>query len=419
METQSFGALAGYRVLDLAQGSCLMCGKILADLGADVIKVEPPRGDPTRYVGPFYKDVPHPERSLFWFAYNTNKRSITLDIETTDGKDMFKRLTKSADFIIESFEPGYLDALELGYLSLSEINPRVILVSITPFGQTGPYAQYKSTDLICWAMGGALYISGDPDQPPNWISFPQAFLHAGAEAATASLISHWYRETTGEGQHIDVSVQQSVLWATMNITAYWDLSKRNVTRKGSSFTFLNASVQETFPCKDGFVTFLPRGGALSGAIRSVQALVSWMAEENMAPEWLKNLDWVNDFEATRVTQEMADRLEKSISEFTMTKTKAELYARAIKEGMLLAPVNTAKDIAQDGQLISREYWMSVDHPELGDRLTYCGPFVKLSETPINIRLRPPLIGEHNEEIYVDEFGLSRDDLVVLREIGAI
>ncbi|MFC1948616.1 CoA transferase [Chloroflexota bacterium] len=161
------GMLSPYRALDLTDEKGLLCGKILADLGADVIKIERPGGDPARNIGPFYHDEPDPEKSLYWFAYNTSKRGITLDIETTDGKEIFKQLVKNADFIIESFPPGYLDSIGLGYSALEKIKPDIILISITPFGQTGPYKDYKTSDIVAWAMGGEMAPFGDPDRPPH------------------------------------------------------------------------------------------------------------------------------------------------------------------------------------------------------------------------------------------------------------
>ena len=156
--------LSPYRVLDLTDDKGFLCGRILADLGADVIKVETPGGDPARNTGPFYKDIPDPEKSLFWFSYNTNKRSITLNLESLDGQDIFRNLSKTADFVIESFAPDYLDSLSIGYSALSEINPRIIMTSITPYGQTGPYRDYKAYDLTLQASGGLMYVSGDPDR---------------------------------------------------------------------------------------------------------------------------------------------------------------------------------------------------------------------------------------------------------------
>jgi len=158
--------LGSYRVLDLSDEKGMFCGKFLGDFGADVIKIEPPGGSPARNIGPFYHDIPDPEKSLFWFAYNSSKRGITLNIETSDGQEIFKRLVKTADFIVETFTPGYMESLGLGYDTMNRINPRIIVCSITPFGQTGPYKDYKSSDLIALATGGLLYICGDPERPP-------------------------------------------------------------------------------------------------------------------------------------------------------------------------------------------------------------------------------------------------------------
>ena len=162
--------LGPYRVLDLTDEKGLLCGKIPGDLGADVIKVERPGGDPARNTGPFYHNEADPEKSLFWFAYNTSKRGITLDIETTDGQDIFKKLVKTADFVIESCPPGYMDRLGLSYSALERVNPGIIMVSITPFGQTGSYRDYKAPDIVAWAMGGIMYINGNADSPPVRVS---------------------------------------------------------------------------------------------------------------------------------------------------------------------------------------------------------------------------------------------------------
>jgi crotonobetainyl-CoA:carnitine CoA-transferase CaiB-like acyl-CoA transferase len=169
--------LEGYLALDLTDEKGFLCGRILGDLGVDVIKVEPPGGDPSRRIAPFYKDIPDPEKSLYWFAYNANKRGITLNIESEEGKEIFKKLVKTAHFVIESHSPGYMDSLGLGYPSLSRVNRAIILTSITPFGQAGPYASYKASDITEMGMCGLMYLCGDPDLPPARISFPQAYLH--------------------------------------------------------------------------------------------------------------------------------------------------------------------------------------------------------------------------------------------------
>ena len=231
-EERKESMLGSFRVLDLTSDKGFLCGKILGDLGADVIKIEPPGGDPARSIGPFYHNIPQPEKSLYWFAFNNNKRGITLDIETRDGQEIFKGLVKTADFVIESFAPGYMDSLGLGYSALSEINPRIIVTSITPFGQTGPYKDYKASDIVVIAMMGWMYLCGDPDRPPVRISFPQAYLNASAEAAASSMIAHYYRETTGEGQHVDVSAQHSLITNAFNAPSFWEFNRIILQRAG-------------------------------------------------------------------------------------------------------------------------------------------------------------------------------------------
>src|SRR4030042_2395688 len=189
--------LDAYRVLDLTDERGFICGKTLADLRADVVKIEPPGGDPARSMGPFCRDVPGAEESLYWMAYNVNKRGITLNIETKDGQAIFKRLARNADFVIESFAPGRLKALGLGYEVLCQLNPRVILTSITPFGQSGPYREYGTADIVSMALGGYLYLTGEPDRPPVRIGFPQAYLPAALAAAAGAMIAHCARPSPG------------------------------------------------------------------------------------------------------------------------------------------------------------------------------------------------------------------------------
>ena len=231
--TETKSLLAPYRVLDLTDEKGLLCGKLFGDMGADVIKIECPGGDPARNIGPFYHDDIDSERSLSWFAFNLNKRGITLNIETDDGRELFKSLVKTADFLIESFPPGYLDQLGLGYASLETINPRIIMVSISPFGQTGPYAHYKAYDIVGMAMGGMMQICGDPDRPPVRITYPQAYLFASAEAVVGAMAAHYYREATGEGQHVDISMQQCIVGLGMTAPAIWELMQINQKRGGS------------------------------------------------------------------------------------------------------------------------------------------------------------------------------------------
>jgi crotonobetainyl-CoA:carnitine CoA-transferase CaiB-like acyl-CoA transferase len=422
MVNEKTGAtIAGpYRVLDLTGDGCLIGGRLLADMGAEVVQIEPPDGSPSR-IAPFYKDIPDPEKSLFWFAYCANKRGITLDITRPEGQALFKQLVKKTDVILESFAPSYLDSLNLGYTDLCKIKPDIILASITPFGQTGPKSHYRGSDLAVWAAGGYLYICGDEDSPPVWISFPQASLFGGAEAAIGAMTALWHRARSGEGQYIDVSMQECAASPTMNVLPMWGVSHVAFHRSGGCLYVSGTGVKQPiyFKCRDGYVMVLAQGGN-EPFVSSSRRLVEWMGEEGRLPDWLKKMDWVKDYDASTLGQELADKVGAAIEQFTLTKTKTELYEEgAIQRQILLAPVATAQGISEDVQLRSREYWRKIPHPELAGELTYCGPFIRLSETPLQNRRRAPRIGEHNTEIYGHELGLSGDELRDLKKKGII
>ena len=412
------GLLNSYRVLDLTDKNGFLCGRILADLGADVIKIEKPGGDPSRNLGPFYHDIPDPEKNIYWYVYNLNKRGITLNIESEDGKQIFKQLSKTADFVIESFPPGYLDNLGLGYEVLSKVNPRVVVTSITPFGHDEPYRNYKATDIIVMAMGGLLYITGTPDKPPLRISLPQAFLLASAHGAAASMVAHFYRETSGEGQHVDVSAQECVLWEIANAIPLYELN-RNILKRAGSFLSgrWNGTRQRLlWKCRDGYVLFYILGGAFG--IKTNKAIVQWMEEKDMLPDYLENFDW-SVFDMANQTQEMQDLIESPIADLFMEYTKNELYDQAQKRGIMLCPVCNSKDIFENDQLKYRDFWTEIKHPELDGSITYPGAFAKLSRTPIEIKSRAPLIGEHNNEVYQNELGLSLSEISALQQHGVI
>jgi crotonobetainyl-CoA:carnitine CoA-transferase CaiB-like acyl-CoA transferase len=213
--------LSPYRVLDLTTERGFLCGQILGDLGADVIKIEPPGGSSARRLGPFFEDRADPNRSICWWAYNRNKRGITLNLETDEGRELLYRLVARARFLIESYNPGYLNGRGLGYADLAAHNRELIYVSITPFGQHGPKAAYADSDLVILATGGPLLLYGDEDRPPVRLSVPQAYLHASGDAAVGALVANHECNRSGTGQHVDVSAQQSVTLATQaNNLAY-------------------------------------------------------------------------------------------------------------------------------------------------------------------------------------------------------
>jgi len=417
-EKGTSGLLSPFRVLDLTDEKGHFCGKILSDLGAEVIKVELPGGDDSRNVGPFYHDTPDTEMSLYWFALNSGKKGITLDIETVDGQEIFKRLVQSSHFVIESFDPGYMDSLGLGYSNLSKVSPDIILVSITPFGQSGPYKEYKTSDLVSIAMSGFLYLTGDPDKPPVRIGFPQAYLHAGSQAATGALVAHYYRNTHGIGQQVDVSIQESMVPTLSMARFYWDRQQIIVKRAGNFRSGLSSkSVQRSiWPCKNGFISFVLFGGRMGASTN--RNLVAWMDSEGMAVDVLKNKDW-EAFDISVLTQEEFDRFEAPLSKFFLTHTKEELFEEAVKRRMMIYPVNTVEDILGDAQLKSRQFWSEIDYPELNATIIHPGAFAKFSETPIEIKRRAPLISEHSAEVYREILKISNDDLLILKQNGII
>ncbi len=404
--------LSPYRVLDLTDEKGQLGGKLLGDLGADVIKVEKPDGDPSRNLGPFYHDEVDPEKSLQWFAFNTSKRGITLDIEKPEGQELFRKLAKSADFVIESFPPGYMDSLGLGYSDLEKVNPGIIMIAITPFGQTGPYRDLKAPDIVVWAMGGRMYAIGDADRSPVRMSHhSQGYIQASLDAALSAMMALNYRQMTGEGQFIDISIQTALVQSG---ETGWDLRKRFQVRGGMR----NPGVQitRTWPCKDGLVTWVYMPGQFRAATNV--AFVNWLDSEGMATDFLKEFDW-EEFDYTDVSQEIMDNLEEPTAKFFMSHTKLELLEGAVQHRILFYPQFDTTDVLESVQLNAREYWVNIDHPELGTSITYPGPFAKLSETPIKISRCAPRIGEHNREIYEEGLGIPGEEILKLKQAGII
>jgi crotonobetainyl-CoA:carnitine CoA-transferase CaiB-like acyl-CoA transferase len=408
--------LSGCRALDLTDEKGFLCGKILADLGVDVIKVERPGGDPSRRMGPFWRDIADPEKSLYWFAYNNNKRGITLDIEMSDGKQIFKELVKKSDFVIESFDPGFMENLGLGYFSLTSLKKDIILTSITPFGQTGPYRDYKASDIVLMGMAGQIFLTGDSDRPPLNISISQACLHAGADAAVGTLLAYYHRKKTGEGQRVDVSLQQSAAWFLATAIPYWEVDEIVQGRVGTFRSGSRSTVQrQVWPCKDGYVFFFMIGG-MQGA-KTCRQLVKWMDDKGMGDAFLMAFDW-ESFDMATVAQEVIDKISKPIAEFFLTCTKKEVLDAAITRNISICPLFGMEDLLNDKNLSVRGFWSPIEHPELNTTIPYPRQFVRSSENEVTTRFRAPLIGEHNGEIY-GEIGLSRKDITALKEAGVI
>ncbi len=416
--------LAPYRALDLTEGGFNWCGKVLADMGADVIKVEPVGGSSARFRGPFYKDEPHPEKSLFWWAYCVNKRGITLDIDSSDGRELFRGLAAESDFILESFKPGFLEGIGLGYPSLSRLNPGLIMTSMTPFGQSGPYAHYKATDIVAWSMGGQQYASGDDDRPPVRVSFPQAELHAGAQGAAGAMTAFWQRTKSGEGQQVDVSMQTSVIWTLMNATHHPPIMNNNMERAGGARKRNGHLFRSIFQCQDGYVVANIGGGGTAGRDITVPGLIRWMEEDRVKPDFMNSVDY-NTYGAIDLAlsgeegAKLQQATQQAFSDFLSTKTKGEIYERALTHRLFMSPCNTVKDIRESPQLEARDFWLELYHPEVDAMVTYLGPYIKMGESPIRLRRPAPRIGQHNEDVYMGVLGLSRERLVHLKEVGVI
>jgi len=412
--------LGPYRVLDLTDQRGLLCGQILADLGADVIQVEPPGGSPARALGPFAGDVVDPERSLFWWAYTRNKRSVTLDLAHPDGRNLFLRLAATADFVIESMGPGGLAALDLEHATLAGTNPRIVTVSISAFGQDGPKAGWAESDLVLLAAGGPLVLQGDDDRAPVRLPVPQAYLHAAAEGAVAALVAHHERERSGLGQHVDVSAQQSVALATQSYILCDALGAPEVGRTAGGLKHGALTLRLLFPARDGFVAITFLFGSAIGPFS--QRLMHWIHEEGGCDRATRDKDWLA-YTALLTSGaepfEEFERVKALIADFTRARTKAELLAAAVERDLLIAPVSTIDEVVTSPQLAARAYWRPVPRPDQPGEVLHPGPFARFAATPLAQRRRPPRIGEHNDEIHRGELGLDDATLARLARAGVV
>ena len=321
-----------------------------------------------------------------------------------------------ADFLFESFLPGYLNGLNIGYEALREVNPGLVMVSMTPFGQDGPYAHYRASDLVGMALGGLVNLTGDPDRPPVRISEPQFGRLTGASGAAGAMIAHHYRILTGEGQHVDVSGQQAVARVLSEAPATWNLNQVSIRRQGVFRTMAGGQLaRTTWPCKDGYVTFSLTTGTHG---ESTNALFDWMGEEGYDDEGRSFPDWTS-LDSSTAPQGMLDRVNSHVESFFLAHTKDDLFTGALDRRILLFPVNTFKDILKDPQLRARRFFTGIEHPEENAVFDYPGGFVQSNQEYIGMRRRAPRLGEHNCEIYMDELGLSGDEMAQLREPGTI
>jgi len=409
MQSTVTGNLDGVRVLDLTAEAGFLAGMLLAQLGADVIKVEPPQGDPARRRGPFVGGVGDPERSLLWLALNTSKRGITLALDTQAGRDLFLRLCDRADVVIDTAGAGSktsLPAHGIEYERLTESHPKLVVCVISPFGLQGPYSTYRGSDLSAVALGGNLYPTGNPDRPPVRCALPVSHYHGSLEAAAAVTFALYGRELSGKGQMVDVSLQEVMCMPNMTTPTQFPFTGFKGGRVGAGFRSPKAAFRELWPCKDGYVSFALRGGP--ARIPGIVALIRYMDENGMAPAVLKERDW-NKYNHNTITQPEVDAIEVALSSFFRSKTMTELFAAACERNLMLAPAHTAQQVVESRQAAARAAFIELDHPGLAVRIKYPGPFAKSSLHNIRLKGPAPRLGEHNDEVY-GEYGADTQAL---------
>jgi crotonobetainyl-CoA:carnitine CoA-transferase CaiB-like acyl-CoA transferase len=353
-------ALAGLRVLDLTDEPGQLAGRILADLGATVVKIEPPGGDPLRTRGPFVGGEPHPDCGVTWMARNLGKRSLVLDLHQAADVERLRALAQQADVLIESTTPGTLEQLGLGWTALHALNPGLVVCSITPYGQGGPKRALRGSDLTALAASGNLFMTGDADRAPVRCSMPVTHYHGGAEAAAGILFALWQRDRGGAGQHVDVSLQELMIMPNMSHPAQAWVQGYRGQRSGNFNRVGETTQQEIWPCKDGFVSFAMRGGR--ARIPGLIAMAQYMDEHGMAPAALKDRDWTK-YNHNLLTQAEVDVIAAPFAAFFKTKTMQELYDAACTRRLMLAPANTEREVLGSRQLAARQYFTEIPAPQ--------------------------------------------------------
>lgn len=399
------GSLATLKAIECGQGLAgAFAAKALADMGADVIKIEPPSGDRSRRTGPFPNDIPDPEQSGQFLYLNANKRGITLNLDTLRGRQILRELVQKVDILITDFPPPRLDELEIDYTAFQSINPHLIMACISPFGQTGPYRNYKGNDLIAWHVGAKgrdtpTSVTNLEEHPPLRGGGYQADYLTGWTAASSIMVAIFYREAYGVGQMIDISAMEAVANTLRPLFAQFSYDRTTIrsTRLGRGNLWV-------WPCKDGYIS------------TSIAREHWWQALKELMgnPEWAENPAFA-DLASRR---ENADALEALIFEWLSHYTPQELYHMLTAKGIPCFPVNSIKDLMKSPQYRERQFFVVQEHPVAG-KIRQPGPTIRYSKTPWQIRRPAPLLGQHNQEVYCDLLGYSHSDLVLLKRLGVV
>ena len=400
------GPLEGIRVLDLTQGIAgPYATKYYSDYGAEVIKVERPgSGDPARRLGPFVGDEPNPETSGMFLHLNTGKQSVTLNLKTESGRQILRRLAADVDLVFENFRPGTLARLGLDSDTLYEVNPRAALVQLSNFGQTGPYRDFEADDLLAYAMGGVLRVTGDPEREPIKLGLYTPLFLVGVVAATLSFGAFLASRRDGVGERADISMME-ILASSMdrggpNLVAYQYTGELTTTRERAGR--LNALPNGIYPCKDGYVHINAQSAWWPRLCRTIGR--PELIDDPRYAGRLNDLEMVPEFDAL-------------VYPWLLERTKQEAMESAQAQGMPMSALNTMEDVFRDPHLRAREFFTSIEHPVAGT-LEYPGlPFRTLG-TPGAIR-RAPLLGEHTAEVLCERLGYTREQLVRLRQRDVI
>jgi len=388
--------LDGVRVLDLSEYvSGSYCTRLLAGWGAEVIKVEKPGdGDGARTIGPFPGDAPHPEKSALFLYLNTSKKSITLNLKSATGVRILKELAKNADVLVENFAPRVMPGLGLGYETLEKINPRLVMTSITSFGQTGPYRDYKAYPIISYAMGGLMHVSGQPEREPLQSSSLLPEYGGGLYGFVGTMMALRSRRETGQGQHVDVSIMECIAGSHQFTLTWPAYSGVLLGRPGWT--------APVFPCQDGYV--------MLGLVRVEPALLSRLTG---VPELAED----PRFQTEQGRADNDDELRALVARGLKNLGKKEIFDTCALWRMLCGYVATVDDVLDNPQYRARDYWVELEHPYAG-KITYPGAPVKMTETQWKMHPAPRL-GQHNQDIYCQRLGYTKEDLVRLRETGVI
>lgn len=400
------GALSSLKIVEVGEMvSAPYCSKLLADMGAEVIKVERPgAGDRARTRGPFPGDISHPEKSGLFLYLNTNKKGVTLDIAQPEGFEILEKLVADADILVHNVTPPEMDRVGLTYDRMRRVNPRLVMTSVLPFGLTGPYRDYRAEDLTIWCAGGVCVLNGGgphhPELPPLKTAGHQAGYQGGVHAATATVAAAFAQPRDGEGQHVEVSVQESISSMLEMTFEYWPYMKMIATRLGQK----PLQPMETMECRDGYIFLCCVEEHQWRGFVEIMGNPEWAGEAIFADRLQRAMNW--------------DALKVLLEEWVSQQTVLDLYRKAQAKRVPFAPVSTMGDLLGSEHLKSRGFFVEIAQPLAGTH-KYPGAPLKYERTPWQIRLPAPTLGRHNSEIFAARLGLSESRLSELERKGVI